>query len=678
EDLREGFNVMAIALQQTHQYLAKQVENATAQYRIAMKALKDKNIELGKIGELAVAQNEIKSQFLAHISHEIRTPMNGIIGFADLLTKSPLSVQQYEQTQLIKNSALNLLSIVNEILDFSSLEAGSFSLNHKFSSIRTCLEETACLFNSYANQSKIILDIDNDIPSRVYIDPVRLQQVATNLLGNAVKFAEKGKIVVRCHLLKTGAPKPWILITVSDNGPGVSKRNEVRLFSPFLLLSDYAINHESGTGLGLHISKNIVERLNGKMGVKTLENIGSTFWFAFPVIDQQTVPISTNHQNLILICPDPLNRSAFKKQLGNLGFSVYCYDSLSSYLEKKPLTINLVFFHSLTHNENVSSIYKTYSVIKSTTQAPVVYLYQQKQLPNINPVIPTLQLPCRSKYLSTFIDSVIKKGEIQPIEQKHAPQIIASSPDFTILLADDNEINRILLKSQIEPFSRNISIANDGREALKLLMDRKYDLIFLDLQMPKISGMELIKKIKKADCINFATPVLAITAHAQKEQRDAVIKAGFDECLIKPVLADQISEAIERLLKIVSGNPNRSRYEPSDEDYVQGMLEKTQNNKQLAKTLFEKLFQELPEQIKTIKSALALGNTVLAKETTHKLHGSVSFCGLARLQQKAEKMENSFLSGNIRQIQPFFDALEKEVNQFLNQRSEISDTFSDV
>ena len=667
--LRDGFNVMAIGLQKTQQYLEQRVKQATNQQRETLKDLETQNLTLEQAKEYAIAQNEIKSQFLAHISHEIRTPMNGIIGFADLLLKSELNMRQSDHLLLIRDSATNLLAIVNEILELSSLESGNFSLKNQNFNFRSCLEDAVSLFIPNSKHVELILDIADDIPLQINNDPTRLQQIVTNLLGNSVKFTHRGHIIVRCRLLKDKSKRKSILLTISDTGTGIAPANLAHLFSPFLHSSQYAINNETGTGLGLTIAKNIVERMRGQIGVQSRENIGTTFWASFPARVQNNLQPTAN-RNIAVIVIDPfiISRRAFSNQLVNLGYSVRGFDSIGSYLSLSGFDFDLVFYRVFANMPKVSELYSLFCLDTATENKPVILLHATSQQTGQADSINALQLPCRSSYLTTIIDTNLRTAPM-----RIAPTAAVndqSCPDLSVLIVDDNEINRLLLKAQIETHCRHLDLAGDGVEALNYLQTTQYNLALVDLQMPGLSGLELIKQARRPDCRNANTRIVAITAHAQSGQRDTIIAAGFNDCLIKPIVTEQIAELLSRPLA-AQLEPAKINHLIDERDYVGILLSKTQNNKALVIKLFNQLFAELPDQIDQIKTAIAEFDTQLARETTHKLHGSASFCSLTDIKNNAQNVETALSENNPAQIKIHFQQLENEVANFLHIKQDI-------
>jgi len=659
ELLCQSFNSMAMGVQHTQSHLRQQVNMAVQELNKTLINLEDKNKSLEKTTELAVSQNKTKSQFIAHISHEIRTPMNGILGFIELLTNSQLSLQQLDQAQLIKTSATNLLTIVNEILDYSSLETGNFKINKTTFNFREIIENCASIISPTSGTVQIIIDIDNSIPKSITSDPNRLQQVITNLLGNANKFTHSGHIILRCRLRNFKS----LLISVSDTGIGIHQHKINTLFQPFQQATDYSADNKSGTGLGLTISKNIIERLHGSIGVCSQYNIGSSFWFNLPVCLPEIEPSRLKRQSFCVIDPFTLRRNAFVKQLCFLGYTVNDSPSLATLTLPPRHSCELLFYAKTDNNELSNELLQQ---IHSLTSRPIIFIPDNCQT---NADTQFLSLPCRSSFLERIINARLNT------KQTTLPTLSAGTTkiddSISIFIADDNEINRLLLQSQLKDYCNNITLANDGKSALIYLEKHKYDLILLDLQMPYFSGLELIKIIKREDSVNQHSPVIAITAHAQSHQRKILIDAGFDECLIKPILMEQLEELLSLWLPITLTPTKQENNQPEKLDYVVTLLQRTSGNTALATTIFNKLFSELPEQASQIEQALKNNELSLAQETTHKLHGSVSFCGFSDIQTLAYELESSFSGDNQQLIQSNFILLKNEITAFIKLKQKI-------
>ncbi|WP_031433547.1 response regulator [Methylomarinum vadi] len=657
--LCESFNAMAVGLQETQDYLLQQVNNAVKELTVTMEKLEEKNQSLEKTTQLAIAQNETKSQFLAHISHEIRTPMNGIIGFIELLTQSELTPRQLEQAKLIKTSACTLLTIVNEILDYSSLETGSFRTESVAFDIRECIENSITAIVSRRRDVQIIIDIAPDLPTMITSDPVRLSQVLTNLVGNASKYTDRGYIIIRGTLTKQSK----LFISVTDTGIGIAKDVMKDLFHPFLQISEYAVNKELGTGLGLTIAKNIVERLGGNIGVKSQLGKGSTFWFDLPITTVNEQPTEEHDALISIIDPLSIRRKALLKQLTHLGFGCRLFASVEQYQQAGAWEIILYAAgESLKTDDDFNT--ELARIRTFTGNKKIIFMTHPLQNPGTVDILP---IPCRSAFLDQLITDTLSLFPKPPSDKLALPEPDIP-PSFPVFIADDNEINRLLLKSQLESRSSDITLAEDGKQALSLLQQRKYQLILLDLQMPYYSGLELLEKIKEKDCINHNTPVIAITAHAQSHQRKKLIDAGFDECLIKPVLLEQLEE----MLDLWQSQSRNAPSQPSPGmEFLEQMLEKTSHNEQLAEVLFNKLFIELPEQLANIQQAIDQSDFALAKEITHKLHGSVSFCGFISLKDAARQLEIDLSNQKVEASLMNFAALKQGIDHFLNQKQTI-------
>ncbi len=245
----------------------------------------------------------------------------------------------------------------------------------------------------------------------------------------------------------------------------------------------------------------------------------------------------------------------------------------------------------------------------------------------------------------------------------------------SIFIADDNKINRLLLQSQLESYCNNITVAANGKTALVYLKQYKYDLILLDLQMPYFSGQELIKIIKQPSSVNLDTPVIAITAHTQSHQRKTLIEAGFDECLIKPILMEQLNELLNLWMPspTIETSETFNKEEIETVDYATALLQRTSGDTALAIVIFNKLFTELPDQSLAIEQALKSNELGIAQETTHKLHGSVSFCGFFDLQILANNLETSFLESDLQSIHTNFTLLKNKISYFSQLKQSIID-----
>ena len=646
EDLHTGFNALADALEKNQAQMERKIYLATIRLQKTLRSLEEQNVKLKQARHHSDTQNKVKSQFLAHVSHEIRTPMNGIMGFTELLSKSELTADQLDKLQLIDSSAQNLLIIINDILDLSKLESGKFALNIIEFNLRSYLEDAVSLLCPQGLNIDIILCMNPDFPNLIKGDPIRLQQVITNLVGNALKFTKQGRIVLRArHLNIHGAN--FMLLSVSDTGRGIAESDQKDMFSPFLQLSDFAVEHYEGTGLGLTISKNIVERMQGYIGVFSRPQRGSTFWIVLPIElshhqhqEQQTLEMS-----VVLIHPDLLTRQAMENQLKALGATVYSYASEDAFIQTNPTstTVEKIIINCLPSESTANSVKKSRTKLIQHSSWPTVLAGNNRQSDLLKLCCQGesdnyLIIPCRSTFLLNTLKSRARSNTEPPDYSVPNVDFHRNLRSRTFLVADDNEINRTLLKSQLLQSKAVVLEAKNGKESLELLNSVAFDLIFLDLQMPVINGMDIVRYLKTNENVNAHTPVIAVTAHALPEQLHTVLDVGFSDCLIKPLLQETLETTLKRW--IPDATLSTDNCNPKTISLVQGVLKKTNGDKVLALSLMSRLFEEMPDQLASIEREIVASNVELAKQTTHKLNGSASFCEAKSIQKYAANLEN--------------------------------------
>ncbi|MEE9395698.1 MAG: ATP-binding protein [Methylococcales bacterium] len=701
EQLKTGVNALADQLQKHQESADQRVYQATVRLQSALKSTELQNAELKKARRHAELENQNKSRFLAQVSHEIRTPMNGIIGFTEILSKSSLSPSQDDQLKLIERSAKNLLGIINEILDLSRLEAGKAELHVTSFSLRPYLEDAVVLLRPQSTETQIILSIEPNLPKTITSDPAKVQQITVNLLGNAIKFTRKGRIIIRTRCRDLNGQKT-LLMTVSDNGRGINEEGLAKLFVPFSQITEKQDLHQQGTGLGLSISKSFVTQVGGHMGVISRPKVGSTFWVSIPIDSLSEKAPELTDFNIGLIDPCPLTANALTYQLNDLKAKVTLFPSLNVFLESahnNPCPPIVILNLSNPKVDNVKEVSSWYDLAKSLGLKPLVIL-SHPQVGVLEGVlqmlgIPSLVTPCRSEYLLQTLKSLDLKKDSLPnnrliqkpnIETLKPVQPIASISNgntaLKFLVADDNEINRLLIINQLESTGAIIIEAENGEKALSIAQSTSFDMIFLDLQMPLLDGVEVLKRIRNDVGLNAQTPAIAITAHAMEDERKSLIAEGFEECLIKPIFQKQVNTLINRFLNKDIGEPSQQeessqQKEPSPEkeppivvqEYVTKLLRHTNENRTLAETIIKKLIDELPHQISVIENALDHHKLETATSITHKLHGSFSFCGFTDLKQSAETVESHLIRGHEQKAKDAFSHLKEQIEELIEMES---------
>jgi len=613
-ELEQGFNIMASSLENTQKELQRQVEAATRELRHTLEAVEIKNVELDLARKRALQASREKSVFLANMSHEIRTPMNGLLGFIDLLLRTPLNSEQREYTTTIRKSTANLLVIVNDILDFSKIESGTLSIEIQPFDLREALEDSVDLMAPLAHDKglELVLFIYSDVPLLLSGDSNRIRQILLNLIGNAIKFTEQGSIIIRAMLDETDPASPAIAplrICVTDTGNGLSVEQQSRLFKPFSQLDSSPARQYGGTGLGLYISKRLVEAMNGIIGVESEPGEGATFWFALNCGIQTSQPLHENLQRLskpidvVLFEPHPVARLSLRHPLEDWNFKIHEVENKEELLCSLQADSSALVIVSLSAaNDKIDSESSLIQEI-AAYNIPIIALVNEVEYDRL---ITWLQLgacvsltkPVRREALHNALWKALQlpDADSQPfVDRRKTPRpVMPKLTGSRALLVDDNEINRKLTTLQLENLGINVDQAVTGQAAIELACSQRYDLILMDLHMPGMSGLEATAKIRKQSTLNRETPVIAITADVFFGESETLKVDGIDDCLIKPVTEYKLWETIKYWLgpNNLADNPdggNPAKFHTDQEsliDELRGML-----------------FRDLPHQLKQIQSA---------------------------------------------------------------------------
>lgn len=673
--LKDGFNVMAEKLEQSQTHLEKKVYQATVRLQRALRDLESRNRELEQARALAEAQNRQKSQFLAQVSHEIRTPMNGIIGLSEDLLKTPLSERQYEHLQLIYHSAKDLLHIINEILDSTQIESGQIKVHPVAMALRPCLEECISLLASKTQQVHLILSIHQNVPDEIISDPLRIRQIVTNLVGNAIKFTKSGWIVIRVHW----SPGHRLLFfSISDTGCGIAPEQCQRIFQPFVSLKK---DQHEGTGLGLNITKKLVEKMGGTIECASIPGKGSTFWFTLPVSRWQKKPRPA-FCRVALIDIMPLSRQALQFQLENLGAEV---DILS--LDESEKWPNSRQWHALIlvipeQNASIEIIKRHLTRLQEHFQIPILlagpyHCAQYESHYRTLGAVAYVPIPSRSEFWRQQLQTIVNAEHMakQRRRVENRPDSEAPAKQHSVLVADDNDINRMVLKAQLADKGVEIIEAANGSQAMALADSLPFDLILMDLQMPDYSGMEVLKHIKgNAEGVNFSTPVIAVTAHASPDQLQSSKNIQFNDLLLKPVFGDKLDEILSTWLKKKPGEAEKSRDVITQ--MAEGISERLDGNHELGAKIIEKLLDELPRQLEMITKALSNNDYANAKDVVHKVHGSAAFCGILKLKNLAEDLEIALENKDEEGIPLAWQAFRQETKHLLQLGSSLFEVLS--
>ncbi len=683
----------------------KDIINMQHAFNTMMAVLERRELELLQAKDAALESARVKGEFAANVSHELRTPMNAVLGMLDLLMTMGLSPKQREYIETAKSSGEVLLELIDDVLDFSKVESGVIEIQKEETYLEDLMDEVVGLMSNQSLKKKIDLGYvsASNVPQLVYIDAARIRQVLINLIGNAIKFTERGEVAIYLEMVaenaeSDGTGEPVLCVSVRDTGIGIPQEAQEKIFDSFTQADSSTTREYGGTGLGLAISRRIVQMLGGDINVSSIMGEGSTFSFTVPLANEDIISVSKADR----LCPEEFRQLRvltidnseivqrfLAKQLGDWGVGFDALQNGLSGLDKVRKSVadgqsyDIVILDEDIAGLRALDFIKLLADEKIDSQIKIIVLVSPwSESKNYYPNhVVKISKPLRA---AALFDALRKATDCvsgpSPEQEKSRPMLTRLGK--RTLVADDNRANQKVAVAMLERLGCEVTVAGNGAEALQLALRNPFDLVLMDCQMPVMDGYEATQKIRKYDKETARLPIIAMTANNSAEEKQRCMDAGMDGFLPKPLRLEELQTLLATWFAEDSPAEGESSGSPITDGsgYAPVVIERRTIQElrssvgEVVDSMIKAFLEDTPVYLKSLKHSVATGDAKQLRELAHTVKGSAANFGATEVVALSKELEEIGGSGSVdtasEKLAGLFAAFERLSKELENELQE--------